>query len=102
MKLDIEKKDNKLYVTVSLKLRQKKNDRKKIKLEDIKKILLKRKIKHGKCLKRAKITNIDEKNCVGVFIFALPKPKLNPKSESTTTKPRKRRAPSPRRKYTKK
>ena len=62
MKLDIEKKDDKLYVIVSLKLRQKKNDRIKIKLEDIEKILLERNIEHGKCLKRAKITNINGKN----------------------------------------
>jgi hypothetical protein len=84
MKLDIEKKDDKLYVIVSLKLRQKKNDRIKIKLEDIEKILLERNIEHGKCLKRAKITNINGKNNIGTFIFSC-KPDKPPKHSRVVT-----------------
>ena len=76
MKLDIEKIDNKLYVMVSLKLRRRKNDRIKIKLEDIEKILFERNIEHGKCLKKPKITNM--KNNIGTFIFSC-KPDKPPK-----------------------
>jgi len=85
MKIEIEEKENQLYVTVTISLPSVGRAREKVVLNDIQKILQERKIKYGRCLKTTKITNRSVEQCSGTFIFEIPPKVSRPKSKPVHT-----------------
>ena len=81
MKIETEKKDGKLHVTVTLPAYYEGGKRLKINLISLLKILEEKNIKHGRCIHPVKVTNRTPNNLKGTFIFELfkPTPKSRPK-----------------------
>ena len=95
MKFEIEEREGKLFVTVSVPRNVKDwTDREKVNLNDITQILKENNIKHGKCLQSVKVTNRTPERSSGVFIFELPQPKLKVKPKRKRTS-RTRKTTSP-------
>tara|TARA_R110002020_G_scaffold251908_5_gene465720 strand:+ start:1345 stop:1695 length:351 start_codon:yes stop_codon:yes gene_type:complete len=67
--LKIEKKDGLLYVTIIIPTVESCGQRMKITAHDVRNLLQEKKVKFGKCLQVAKITNKTNEHCKGVYIF---------------------------------
>ena len=104
MKIKIEEQGGKLYVYISIPSRETGAQRKRVILRDVRKILQEKKIKYGKCIASPTVTNRDNRQLSGTFIFEIPqpapkpKPKPKPTTKRVTPKPQKRRTPTRRKK----
>ena len=67
--LKIEKKDGLLYVTISIPTVESCGQRMKLTAYDVRNLLQEKKVKFGKCLQVARITNKTNEYCTGVYIF---------------------------------